>query len=89
MNEGDIKFDGRRTKQVITKVYNIGSPNDPSLYQDVVGVLRRVKSDRRSKIGKTRPPYTWEVHLEREVVVRKFFDEDEAKAWAVAVLRLS
>lgn len=88
MKAGDIGFEGRKTKQAITKVYDFGSVNNPTLYKDVVGLLRRVKSDRRSKIGKARPPYTWEVHLEGENV-RKFFDEDEAKAWAVAVLRLS
>lgn len=58
------------------------------LYKDTVGLLQRVKTDRRSAIGRTRPEYTWEVHLEKEPL-RRFYDEDEAKAWIRAVLKLS
>ncbi len=87
---GDVYFEkSTKTQQIIYKVVDLsgrGGPKHP--YHDVVGMIHRVKSDRRSAIGKTRPPYEWRVDLEGEIRTR-FYSESEAKAWVTALLKLT
>lgn len=91
MKAGDVYFEkSTKSKQNICKVVDLskyGGLYVPHLTKDVVGLLHRVKSDRRSAIGKSRPPYVWEVHLEGEPRQR-FYDEAKAKEWVSAVLKL-
>lgn len=89
MKAGDVTFEkSGKTRHVIYKVIDLSIYGGLStLYRDIVGMMRRVKTDRRSAIGKTRPEYTWEVHLEKEPI-RRFNSEAEAKEWTSAVLKL-
>lgn len=57
-------------------------------YPDIVGTVRRLKNTKRKRIGKAQPEYYWQVSLEGGEG-RAFFDEDEALAWARAVLELT
>lgn len=89
MKTGDVIFEQlSKSRQRIFRVIDLKVVHGPTHpYKDIVGLLRRIKSDRRSAVGKARPEYTWEVHLEKEPV-RRFYDEAEAKAWVTAVLKL-
>ena len=89
MTEGDVKFvQLTKTRQRIFHTVKLPvAVGGSHLYEDIVGLIRRLKTDKRSAIGKSLPDYTYEVHLEKEPV-RKFYDEAEAKAWVRAVLKL-
>ena len=90
ISAGDVYFEkSTKSRQLIRKaVYLSGAENKKHLYHDIVGVIHRVKTDRRSAIGKTRPPYEWKVDLEGEITT-KFYSESEAKAWVTAMLKLT
>ena len=91
ISAGDVYFEkSTKAKQLIRKaVYLSTSIENPKhLYHDIVGVIHRVKTDGRSAVGKTRPPYEWKVDLQGEITTR-FHSESEAKAWVTAVLKLT
>jgi hypothetical protein len=65
----------------IMKMLDMGS----LYYADIVGEIRRKKTDRRSAIGKTRPYYRFIVALNDGTADKTFYSFDEAWKWAHTV----
>jgi hypothetical protein len=65
----------------IMKVLDVGTFN----YNDVVGEIRKKKTDKRSAIGKTRPDYYFRVQFGDGTADQTFYSFDEAWKWAHTV----